>query len=361
MRINVRLDSLAPNIPGQAQMSIKNWSGEVSGLKFTVQRHQDLGYLNGVQHDWSNSEYWFQLSSVEQDGEFLRVNIGADLLDPLLEDINANYRITLRNNDGVNQSGTLKIASSLLPSSALGSSQAHQASGHLSSPVSASVPEPQAEPQPEPEFSLDLPAEEPEPQIVVEEQTPVAAAEPVVSAPPAPSPQASNSSSKRVLIIILLVLLLLAIAGAAWWFLQKKDSVTSPVAVVEQSAAGASSPAPVAAGVCSLASMQAHDELTFIQNCLQESNDSQALLEVIGQAKANSHCGIAQRLYANRAQSGDALIALAYAKEYDPEFFVANDCFKEANTETAVYWYETVLLNQPDNAEAAQRLEGLVQ
>lgn len=357
MRINVRLDSLAPNIPGQAQMSIKNWSGEVSGLKFTVQRHQDLGYLNGVQHDWSNSEYWFQLSSVEQDGEFLRVNIGADLLDPLLEDINANYRITLRNNDGVNQSGTLKIASSLLPSSALGSSQAHQASGHLSSPVAASVPEP----QPEPEFSLDLPAEESEPQIVVEEQTPVAAAEPVVSAPPAPSPQASNSSSKRVLIILLLVLLLLAIAGAVWWFLQKKDTATSPVAPVAQTEVGVSPPAAVAAGVCSLASMQAQDELSFIQNCLQESNDSQALLEVIGQAKANSHCGIAQRLYANRAQSGDALIALAYAKEYDPEFFVANDCFKEANIETAVYWYETVLLNQPDNAEAAQRLEGLVQ
>lgn len=355
MRINVRLDSLAPNIPGQAQMSIKNWSGEVSGLQFTVQRHQDLGYLNGVQHDWSNSEYWFQLNTVEQDGEFLLVNIGADLLDPLLADINANYRITMRNNDGVNLSGTVKIASSLLPSSALGSSQAHQASGHLTSPVAAPAAEPEAE------FSLDLPAIEPEPEAVVAEEVPVAIAEPVVSAPPPPAAGSGSSTSKIVLIIILVVLLLLALAGAAWWFLQKKDSATGPVTAVEQSEAGASTPAVVAADVCSLASMQEHDELTFIQNCLQESNDSQALLEVIGQAKANSYCGIAQRLYANRAQSGDAVIALAYAKEYDPEFFVANDCFKEANTETAVYWYETVLLNQPDNTQAAQRLEGLVQ
>lgn len=110
---------------------------------------------------------------------------------------------------------------------------------------------------------------------------------------------------------------------------------------------------------CALASMGTVDELQFVQSCLQETQDSNTLLAVIQHAKANNHCGIAQRLYANRAQSGDNQIALAYAQEYDPQFYKDNTCFKAADTETALYWYETVLISDPNNAQAMQRAEEL--
>ena len=137
MSIKVVIKPLEPNIPGQAQMRIKNWDAEPSGLEFKVQRNQDMGYLNGTSSQWSNSEYWFKLISVTQDAEGLLIHIGADLLDPLLENINANYAVTLRNAQGAASNGRLKVNAGILPSSALGGSKAHEASGVLatSTPV----------------------------------------------------------------------------------------------------------------------------------------------------------------------------------------------------------------------------------
>ncbi len=356
MSIKVVIKPLEPNIPGQAQMRIKNWGAEINNLEFKVQGNQDKGYLNGARGEWSNSEFWFTLSAVEQDSEGLLIAIGADLLDPLLENIGGAYIVTMRNSAGEEQQGRLKITGQLLPSTALGSSKAHQASGGLATPLAPPVQETIAEP--ELELALDSDALEIEPALVEV----VAEPEPVIPAAQQLAPANKKGSGKIMLIVIVLLLLLIALAGAAWWFLQQKPALPGGSAVA--SSPVAASPAiekESSAGVCALASMQKEDELIFIQNCLRESNDSNALLAVIQQAKANNHCGIAQRLYANRAQSGDAVIALAYAKEYDPQFFAANDCFKEANTETAVYWYETVLLNEPNNTEAAQRLEELVQ
>lgn len=342
MSIKVVIKPLEPNIPGQAHMRIKSWDDAATGLEFKVQRNQDMGYLNGAKGKWSNSEYWFELTAVEEDSEGLLISIGPDLLDPLLENVGGAYIVTMRNSNGYKDDGRLKIAAHLLSSTALGGSKVHQASGALETPVAHVVAEPEliAEPEPIPEPIIE-PEVEPEP-------TP----EPVQ---PLPVVADKKSNSKKTLIILLVLLLVLALAGAAWWFYQQKGAGVSTA--LGGAVAGLSSDS----GPCAVANMHADNELQFIQSCLQEAKDSNALLEVIQQAKANDHCGIAQRLYANRAQSGDTVIALAYAKEYDPKFFSANSCFTEANTETAVYWYETVLLNEPDNIEAAQRLEELDQ
>lgn len=82
-------------------------------------------------------------------------------------------------------------------------------------------------------------------------------------------------------------------------------------------------------------------------------------MAVIEAAKQAERCNIVQRLYAHKAQSGDTKIAFAYAREYDPESFKDGGCIKSADAETAAYWYEIVVANDPSNAAAKQRLEQL--
>ncbi|KAG1381944.1 hypothetical protein G6F59_017881 [Rhizopus arrhizus] len=100
-------------------------------------------------------------------------------------------------------------------------------------------------------------------------------------------------------------------------------------------------------------------ELEFVQACVKENLTSPAMLEVIQTAKKDGHCGIAQRLYANKAQAGDVQIALAYAKEYDPKYLEPSKCFATPDKATAAYWYETVLGVDANNTEAKERFEEL--
>lgn len=100
------------------------------------------------------------------------------------------------------------------------------------------------------------------------------------------------------------------------------------------------------------------DELSFIQGCLKSEPNTDQILEVIQQAKAAKACGIAQRLYANKAQGGNARIAFAYAREYDRQFVQEGGCFS-VDSDNAIYWYETGLGLDPNNAEARARLEEL--
>lgn len=100
------------------------------------------------------------------------------------------------------------------------------------------------------------------------------------------------------------------------------------------------------------------DELSFIQGCLKSEPNTDQILEVIQQAKVAKACGIAQRLYANKAQGGNARIAFAYAREYDRQFVQEGGCFS-VDSDNAIYWYETGLGLDPNNAEARARLEEL--
>jgi len=91
---------------------------------------------------------------------------------------------------------------------------------------------------------------------------------------------------------------------------------------------------------------------------LKTNPDSAQILAVIDAAKKESRCDLAQRLYAFKGQSGDVPIALAYAKEFDPATF-AGGCFKNADKQTAIYWYEVVLSKDANNAQAKARIEAL--
>jgi hypothetical protein len=97
-----------------------------------------------------------------------------------------------------------------------------------------------------------------------------------------------------------------------------------------------------------------NNELAFIQSCLKTKPEPKQILEIIASAKQANKCAIAQRLYANQAQGGNVEIALAYAEEYEK----GSSCF-QADKETAIYWYETALSNDPNNATAKEKLEAL--
>jgi hypothetical protein len=336
MPIRVDLLALEPNVPGLANLTVKKWQGGEERLEFSIQRNQDGFYLQDKKA-WSNNPFWFQVArfNVAASGEALETPVGADVLDPLLEgSAGSQFQIELREQGlGHSDKGVVRPGVGLLPSTAGGQTRSTYGGAELTAPKE---PEPEIPELPELILPTAEPEAEPEPLV----------AEPVYTPPPAPV-----KKSNKGLIALLIVVLLLLAAGAGFWF-YKRTPAPAPVVA-------AAAPATANAEACTLDSMNSLPELTFVQTCIKAAPDSAKLLEIINQAKASKHCGVAQRLYANRAQAGDPLIANAYAREYDPKYLKASECFPVADNATAAYWYETILTQDPNNAEAKQRFEEL--
>ncbi|MHA3734366.1 hypothetical protein ACXR0M_01695 [Pseudomonas sp. Eth.TT006] len=337
MPIRVDLLALEPNVPGRACLSVKKWQGAEEQLEFSIQRNQDHFYLQEGQV-WSNNPFWFQVSrfNLAASGDALEAQVGPEVVDPLLEGgANSQFRIELREQGpGPSDVGVVRPGVGLLPSTAGGETRSTYGAAQLNTPSaeSAEIPELPELVLPEPEAPV-----EPEPLV----------AEPVYTPPPAPV-----KKTNKGLIGLLVVVLLLIAAAIAFWLIKRTPEPATP-AVAAAPAASAD------AAACTLESMNSVPELTFVQTCIKAAPDSARLLEIIEQAKAGKHCGVAQRLYANRAQAGDALIANAYAHEYDPKYLKPSECFPAADNATAAYWYETILSQDPNNAEAKQRFEEL--
>ncbi len=195
----------------------------------------------------------------------------------------------------------------------------------------------------------------PEPPPVAPSVTPSAEPDPIAHSEPAPSPSPKKKSKGVLIAVVLVVLALLAAIAAAlffWLNSNKVDNLAEPG--LDESAIDT-----ITLAACDLNQLNQQSETEFLQTCLQGTPESTALLSVIQQAAQADKCSIAQRLYANRSQAGDLIIAGAYVKEYDPKYHTASTCFKEPNTATAIYWYETILMNDPENTEAQQRLDEL--
>lgn len=347
MPIRVDLLALEPSIPGQACLAVKKWQGGHERLEFSIQRKD--GFYLQERKEWSSNPFWFKVPHFSEgaSGEALETVIGAEVLDPVLEGSgSSNFQIELREqNQGHSDRGVLRIGEGLLASSAGGETRGIYGATDLKATVQVleipdapllDLPEPVAEAviaEPEP-LAESVKAEREEPPVVV------------------PAPKKKSNT----LLMLIIGLLVLAIAGAASYFLLgKKPQTPDPVAT----------PAPAvsapAAAACTLESMSSQTELAFVQACIKQAPASADLLKIIETAKTNKHCGVAQRLYANRSQAGDVLIATAYAHEYDPKYHKASECFAEPDKATAAYWYETILGLQPDNVEARQRFEELKQ
>ncbi|MBX8528625.1 hypothetical protein K5D32_03075 [Pseudomonas cichorii] len=336
MPIKITLTPLANPVPGRAFLQVSGWEHDAGNLKFTIQRNQDNHYLQHNQQ-WGNAPCWFVQHFVEDaDGGLIRYEAGPEIVDPLLlSSATGMFNFHMRSPDNSAEAeNPMTFAPGLNSSLAVSASSA----GAAETTVSLAPPQPVAEPvaeQPEEVQPLPEPVTEP--------------------APPAPPPAKS-----RTALLLIALLVLLAIAAGLWFWL-KQPAAPAPVAVAATAATVAPpAPAPAVAAVpCSVEALSSETELNFVQSCIKQAPDSAALLKVIELAKANKQCGVAQRLYANRAQAGNVEVAQAYAREYDPKYLQPSACFAAADNATAVYWYETILSYQADNAEAAQRLKEL--
>ncbi|MCW2457030.1 UNVERIFIED_ORG: hypothetical protein M2414_004791 [Rahnella aquatilis] len=325
-----KISPCQPPVPGTAQLMIRLRGEEalLSNLTFSLCNNEQ----NYLQPDanWITAQHWFTIDGGYPFNNGSGFRIGPTLLDPLLERA-SQVQIQVRLTSGETRNTTLQLVrDELFSSDARGQTGDYSGSSVLATPT----PEP-------------VPAAEP----VITVQEPV----------PAPAPRASKRNTSLILMIAAGLLMLLIAAGALWWFMGRDSVSAVPVTANKQPEAPAvAAPAPEAksdATECSPANLATQSELDFVQNCVQQNLDSDKLLTIIQAAKDAKKCGVAQRLYANRAQGGDVKIALAYAGEYDPKDHKPSECFKTADPDTAAYWYETVLQTEPGNQKAKQRLE----
>ena len=260
-------------------------------------------------------------------GEQLALTLGPGIIDPLVEKTQMTYLLEVRCLEMAAR-GVLRVRDGVLSSHAAGSSSdpVARVSGRV-----ASV----AEPSP-----------------AVPEQVAPVVLEPE---PPMTPPKKSNN-----LIWVLLIALVLGLVGAYFIWMALKPTAVSTVPSTQQSASPAAS-APVAAAPapCSASALStAKDDLVFLQECLKTNPEGEKVLEVIAAAKSAKRCDLVQRLYAFKSQAGDIAVALAYAREFDPQFHQAG-CIASPDKATAIYWYELVLSNQADNADAKARVQAL--
>jgi hypothetical protein len=332
--LRIELKAAQSGQPGYGELTIHGWQEGSAGLELTVQRNQDGHYL-GADGVWGGSPSWHVLDGMTALDEKLNGEVGPWLIDPLILDPQMTYMLQLRCEDDSDK-GVLRITGNILSSKAAGNST-NDDKKVARKAAPAIVPPPA--PVPELEFTLE-PSIEPEP-----------AFEPVTAEPtPAPQPPVAVSKKIRKLpFILIIVLLLLALAAAGWWvFLRTPAEPSSAVATAGSGA------------VCSSQTLgETGEDLAFIQACLKSNPSSELVLAVIAAAKEAKRCGVVQRLYAHKAQSGDAAIAYAYAREYDPAHHTSDSCIEAADAETAVYWYEVAVNHDPANTDASQRLQEL--
>lgn len=337
--MSIELQPVAGNTPGHAELRVEPWNGGADGVEICIQRNDGTPYLC-ADGQWSSNPQWLQVTGAWLEGSGLRLNVGPAFVDPLLASPSRVFRGTLREQGGKPAPHALTLSTDLLSSAAAGFTPSAGDTGNLVGTQKA-VAEPVVEPvMAAPVAPVIEPELAPEPQPVVTDE--------IKAERPAMPPVAPRSSPW--LKIGAGVLVLLAAGYFAWTQFGATKEEPVPEKVVE---------AKPAAAACSLESLASANELSFVQDCIRDVKDSAALLAIIQAARDKSQCGIAQRLYANRAQAGDNVIALAYAKEYDPKFHQPNACFAKPDAATAAYWYEAVLDRDATNETAKTRLAEL--
>lgn len=329
-KIRPELKPAASGRPGIGILVLTNWERESlefgAGAELCVQRNQDHRYL-GEHGQWTATQTWHQVSlSEEQMDTAVVLTLDERLIDPLVENPQMTYQLQVRigSDEAI---GVLRIREGVLSS---------RAAGQSVDPVTR-VADAQRNLLSDPEPPLSEPVEPP--------------VEPVI--------ESKQKQSKTGLWVALIAAIALVVAGYfAWKYFgstaQPIATSSTPISVVTPPPAVPAEPAP-----CSTAALAASkDDLLFIQTCLKTNPDSNQVLAVIASAKEAKRCDVVQRLYAFKGQSGDAKVALAYAREFDPATFVVG-CLNAADKETAIYWYELVLSKEPDNTDVKTRLEAL--
>jgi len=338
--------------PGYGLLTLQGWETPEASFdcnyEVCIQRNQDSRFL-GADNQWTATQTWHQVDASESQNEFVALILGPNIVDPLVENPQMTYLLQARYGSELAQ-GVMRIREGVLSSHASG--QTGEAVSRVAKPVQAVSPTVATEPLP------------------VAEQATVA--------DPVTQPRSKSSQTLLIVAIVLVLLLIAAYFGWRWYQGQQSapvaTSATSPtvtagtvttpptVATVTPAPGAGVAPTPVApsaAPACSSEALAAtKDDLSFIQSCLKSNPDTAQVLAMIELAKTAKRCDVAQRMYAFKGQGGDVVIALAYAKEFDPKFFVAG-CLTAADKNTALYWYDLVLAKDPNHTEAKERAEAL--
>lgn len=294
-------------------------------IEILVQRNQDSRFL-ALESKWSASQTWHQVDRALSSGDALELVLGPGIIDPLVENTQMTYLLQLRCGESLMQ-GVLRIREGVLSSHAAGSTSdpIARVSGRV-----AAAPE-------------------------VTHAVPEQVTTPELEAPRQPAPEKKSSHVGWMLLIALIV----AVAVGFFIWSSMRGTATPSSVATQPSPSAAPAPSAAATAPCSLGALSAvKDDLVFLQECLKTNPEAAQILEVIGAAKAAKRCDLMQRLYAFKSQSGDTTVALAYAREFDPEFHQVG-CIASPDKATALYWYELVLSKQPDNADAKARVQVL--
>lgn len=334
MALRIELSSYKPGI---AKFLAQKWSGS-SDIDILIQRNQDGYYLSAI-NQWSPEKSWHTIENMSVENEQLTGHVGEWLVDSLVtQESQLRFLIQIRDKQNPNyvDGGVVSIAADVLPSIALNTQTAQPNAQQVIA---------QADPVIEPEVE-DSPTLIEEPDLNTET---VASDEPIETQtelePKVIETEVVKSKSRLglILTIVIAFIILIGLGVAVWYFLffKNQESQATTVQISAQ---------------CNINNATT-DDLNFIQQCLQTKPKSDEIIQVITEAKKAEKCNIAQRLYANQAQT-DAKIAMLYAKEYDEKFYKANNCFK-SDKETAIYWYETSLTKEPNNNFVKDRLTQL--
>lgn len=289
---------------------------------------------------WVSSQHWITLQGARVQGDALIMPVQEDFVDALLSDNpqSLRCRASVRVDGGAAVTHSVRLEPGLLSSTAAGAAPSAGGSSSTVKAAPAAVQPPPVQEAPE------------------KETPPVQPAAPVHETPKQPEPASSTPAdgkkSKTALWVALGVAVLLAAAAAAWFLMKGKggaeEAAPEPVAAAPEQAQT----------LCRADALADADGMSFVQACVRDVQDSAQLLAVIHAARDQSKCDIAQRLYANRANAGDNLIAMAYAQEYNPAVSQGNSCFSP-EAATAAYWYESILEREPEHAEARAALDAL--
>lgn len=359
-----------PAKPGTGRLVIEGWEGEREGLEIAILENQNRHYLQ-EDGSWRSTTFWFSCPFVyDEQTASLQVNVGAFVVNPLLlSSGSVMHRLMLRS---VREPGQISLqgierADGLLPDTAAGSGVHYVFHGELQGasieglhPGAAPVPA-AAEVVPSNDVQavqdkegLESESASEQSAAGLEQKTGTTTSQQTSPLPP-DQKTPPETKDRKLLWIGLAAAALVAGAAAAWFLFFKQQPEQEP----PSPAAAPAAAAPTAAEPCSVQAMQELGELAFVQGCVAQSPSSETLLQTIQSAKDAGQCGVAQRLYANRAQAGDLLIAEAYAKEYDPQFLQPSKCFEHPEPATAAYWWETIASFDAKHALAAQRLKEL--
>jgi len=374
--LKIELRPTLEGTPGQGELLIQGWKQGTSALEFAVLNNQSDGYLDGA-GKWGASMHWNPLADVREEDGKLFAQVGACLVDSLLKDRTMIYRLYLKNAGGSDDNGILRVNDSLLSSTAIDKTMREKSKQEQRQKEEQEKEQKERQEKEQKEQQERQQKEEQERQQKEEQERQQKEEQErqqkeeqerqqkeqqekqqkeeqekqqrnEEEKKPDPIAEPAKRTKSRWLRWLLLLLFAILVAGLAWWLIPR--FMQSPADIKAGGEAGACS-APVLA--------ENSDDLVLIQSCLKTSPSSDEVLALINAAKENKRCDLVQRLYAHKAQSGDAVIALAYAREYDPANFKAGGCIESADAETATYWYELALERDPSQSVARERLEAL--